>query len=182
MCKENTVGYIPTLKDRVTAALLRFFNPGYSYCSKCGKPWNHCKSKAVMTSPTGGTFATCQKCWDNSTLDQLKVYYTDTYHKQERMATDANEKLNHSLEHLLECVEKEYYRTRKLGLQWRLYDHDYEKKVQDIWLRSGEIFLKYYPNAGKWSSLRKGQPDNIDDSEVLYVRLHNDPEFNEEAE
>lgn len=83
MCKENTVGYIPTLKDRVTAALLRFFNPGYSYCSKCGKPWNHCKPKAIRTSPTRGTFATCQKCWDNSTLDQLKVYYTGTYQLQE---------------------------------------------------------------------------------------------------
>ena len=90
------------------AAVLRILNPSYSYCMKCKFPWNHCKSKSVYTTEHNGTFATCKECWDNSSLTELKKYYTQVYKKQEKSMLHSNYKLEHSLEHLLNCVENEY--------------------------------------------------------------------------
>jgi hypothetical protein len=101
----------------IKATILRALNPGYSYCEKCKMPWNHVKSKSVRWSETNATFATCQECWDNSTLEELKEYYTDVYCKQRtsliecNMKRGENYKMEHTLEHLLKCVEKEYFKT-----------------------------------------------------------------------
>jgi len=91
--------------------VLRFLNPSYSYCAKCGLPWNWCKSKSIMTSEYKGTFATCDICWDNSTLPELKQYYTNVYRMQVKSLFGTNYKIDHTLEHLLQCVEIEYLRT-----------------------------------------------------------------------
>jgi len=95
----------------VMSRVLRYLNPNYSYCSKCGLPWNWCKSKTVMYSETRGTFATCKHCWDNSTLEELKQYYAETYRMQQRSLIGTKYKMEHTLEHLLKCVEAEYERT-----------------------------------------------------------------------
>lgn len=95
----------------VMPRVLRYLHPNFSYCSKCGLPWNWCKSKTVMHSKDSGTFATCQYCWDNSTLVELKQYYTHTYRKQQRSLFGTEHKMEHTLEHLLKCVEIEYERT-----------------------------------------------------------------------
>ena len=96
------------------ASILRYLNMNYSYCKKCGLPWNHCKNKSVKTSTSDGTFATCDVCWDNSTLEELKGYYTTVYKKQEMLAFGGGFEMNHTLEHLLSCVEAEYNRTHKI--------------------------------------------------------------------
>jgi len=95
------------------AAFLAFLNPGFSRCAKCRLPWNHCKPKSVKTSKSNGTFATCDVCWDNSTLEELKSYYEQVYMMQKKQAFLSGYEMNHSLEHLLDCVEKEYNKTRK---------------------------------------------------------------------
>lgn len=87
---------------------LRVINPGYSYCEKCGLPWNWCKSKIVDTSKNSGTFATCDICWNNSTLQQLKQYYTNVYKKQCAGIYGTDYTMGHTLDHLLQCVEDEY--------------------------------------------------------------------------
>lgn len=95
----------------VMPRVLRYLNPNYSYCSKCGLPWNWCKSKSVMYNSHSGTFATCQYCWDNSTVEELKQYYTETYRMQQRSLLGTQYRMEHTLEHLLKCVEAEYERT-----------------------------------------------------------------------
>lgn len=86
------------------AAELRKANPNYSYCGKCGFPWNHCEARSVMHSKTTGTFATCKQCWENSSIDELKAYYTATYHRQ---SSSTPIPMKHTLQHLLKCVEIE---------------------------------------------------------------------------
>lgn len=92
--------------------VLRFFNPNYSRCQKCGLPWNWCESKIVKHAENWGVFATCQICWDNSTLEQLKKYYTQNYYKYAKLLADSGYEVECSLEHTLQCVEDEYLRTR----------------------------------------------------------------------
>ena len=99
-------------KYAIIPRLLRHFNNHYSYCAKCGLPWNWCKTKAVNYSENAGTFATCNVCWDNSTLDELKQYYTKVYNQQVESIKGTDYKMNHTLEHLLKCVEAEYLKTR----------------------------------------------------------------------
>ncbi len=93
----------------IISHILREKNPTFSYCEKCGLPWNHCKSKTVMYSQNKGSFATCDVCWNNSTLDELKIYYAQLYRDQENSLIGTRYKMEHTREHLLKCVEKEYY-------------------------------------------------------------------------
>lgn len=96
-------GFIPQL--------LRLLHPGFSYCEKCRLPWNYCNSKSVDYNESSGTFATCDICWNNSTIEELKKYYTIVYYKQLRSMMQAGYKMDHSLGHLLDCVEKEFDKT-----------------------------------------------------------------------
>jgi len=106
--------------------ILRLFNLNYSCCKKCGLPWNHCNPYTVYTysnsSNRTGTFATCDVCWNNSTLEELKQYYAKTYQMQlssliriKVLSNDMSDfTMEHSLDHLLMCVEKEYNKTHKI--------------------------------------------------------------------
>ena len=95
----------------IISAVLRFLNPHYSYCEKCKLPWNWCESKTVYTSSHRGTFATCQFCWDNSTLQELQLYYRDVYIRQFNSLRGTGSEMDHTLNHLLNCVEIEYNQT-----------------------------------------------------------------------
>lgn len=99
---------IPDKRNKLNVLRLQAANPNLSTCKKCGLPWNCCKHKSVQTSSHKGTFATCDVCWDNSTINELKGYYTNTYKMQERSASEAGYNMEHTLEHLLNCVEKEF--------------------------------------------------------------------------
>lgn len=97
----------------VVPHILRYFNPHYSYCRKCGLPWNWCSEKVVKISESSGIFATCDVCWDNCTLEELKEYYSSIYVEHRRCSIEYNTNLNYTLRHLLKCVEDEYIRTHR---------------------------------------------------------------------
>ena len=92
-------------RSPLIVGVLRLLSPGYGYCFKCGLPWNHCKSKDVYLSESESAFATCCVCWDNSTLEELKSYYTESYIKYWGAS-------KHSLKYVLKCVEEEYIKTK----------------------------------------------------------------------
>lgn len=92
------------------SSVLSLISPGYSRCEKCGLTWNFCEHKVVKYSNTNGTFATCDYCWDHSTLEQLKMYYTRAYRMQERSSLSCGYNMDHTLQELLDAVEKEYYK------------------------------------------------------------------------
>ena len=92
--------------------LLRCLYPNWSYCKKCGLPYSCCTEKSVMYSEHSGTFATCDICWDNSTLEELKIYYTIVFNNHRLSAIKSGYEMDHSLDQLLNSVEKEYYSTR----------------------------------------------------------------------
>lgn len=85
---------------------LRIISPGYGWCQICGIPWNWCNIKSVSFTEHSGGFATCDKCWEKSTLKQVKKAYSDTYSEY----WDQGEE---TLPHILECVEQEYNKTHK---------------------------------------------------------------------
>jgi hypothetical protein len=93
--------------------LLRFIFPRFSHCQKCGLPWNFCISKTVYYSEHSGTIATCDVCWNNSTLNELQCCYAAVYTKQKISLYGTEYKLDHTCEHLLNCVEIEYNKTHK---------------------------------------------------------------------
>lgn len=90
--------------------LFRLISPGYSSCEKCGLPWNVCNSKTVYYNSSSGTFPTCDYCFEHSTLEQLKGYYTKTYNYQKKSAFRYGYQLDHTLNDLLDALEKEYYK------------------------------------------------------------------------
>lgn len=92
------------------SSILSATSPGYSRCEKCGLTWNFCEEKSVSYDRDYGTFATCDYCWDHSTLEQLKMYYTRVYRMQERSSLSCGYNMNHTLQELLDAVEKEYYK------------------------------------------------------------------------
>jgi len=93
---------------KLVSFLFRIISPGYSTCDCCGLPWKYCIPKSVPTSYGSATFATCQYCWDNSTLNELKIYYTDTYHMQKNSLYNTKYSMGHTLKQLLDSVEIEY--------------------------------------------------------------------------
>lgn len=104
------------LRTAPIPTILRNLHPNFSYCSKCRLPWNCCTSKTVKTTKHNGTFATCDFCWDNSTLKELKECYTKTYNNQKKSLIGTKNNMNHSLKHLLKCVEDEYNGISKYKL------------------------------------------------------------------
>ena len=46
----------------------------------------------------------------------------------------------------------------KLSYDWQKYDGDYQKKIQDINLKNGDIVMACYPNAGHWMCLDSKSP------------------------
>ena len=103
-------------RTKLVSFLLHILNPAYTCCEKCGLPWKFCESKSVSTSFGSGTFATCDVCWENSTLKSLKSYYAKVYKKQTRCSIRDGYDMDHSSKHLLKCVEKEYNRTHENGI------------------------------------------------------------------
>ena len=91
---------------KVITYFLRLASPYFGRCAKCGLPWSHCETKSVPYSQGSGTFATCQYCWDHSSLEELKSYYSMVYSEQYRQS--GKHGMSHTREHLLNCVEEEY--------------------------------------------------------------------------
>jgi hypothetical protein len=98
-------------RTKVVSSILRSLNLGYSHCEKCGLPWNHCKNKTVMYTDYCGIFATCDVCWDNSSLEEIKKYYTQVYNGHKRSSLQHGYEMDYTLDQLLDCVKMEYYKT-----------------------------------------------------------------------
>lgn len=96
---------------KIVVFIIRIYNLRYSRCHRCGLPWNNCEHKSINTDSFSGSFATCQYCWDTSTLDEIEKCYIELYNEQEQSLFDMYN-MSHTLEHLLDCVRKEYVRTR----------------------------------------------------------------------
>ena len=94
--------------NSLVSKMFRAMYPYNSYCERCGLPWSLCNSKAVDYSEHSGTFATCDYCFEHSTLEELKTYYTNVYKMQESSLRGTSYKMDHTLEHLLKCVERDY--------------------------------------------------------------------------
>lgn len=75
----------------------------------------------------------------------------------------------------------------KLTKEWSEFDHKkgYEKRMQDVKLKNGDILFCCWPNAGVWmicdeklNPKNKGQEISV--RETTHVRLTNNRSFNEE--
>lgn len=67
-----------------------------------------------------------------------------------------------------------------LTTEWQLYDGNYQKELQDIKLKNGDIVYHCWPNAGYWHpSQRRGNEKyygkDIPHMEAEFVKLSNDP-------
>lgn len=65
----------------------------------------------------------------------------------------------------------------ELTYEWQKYDGDYQKKIQDIKLKNGDVVEFCYPNAGMWNCMQKEGNGKyydkfIQNSDVEYVRLN----------
>lgn len=113
---------------KIIVFFFKLISPGFGRCGVCGLPWNRCNEKSVNTTQFSGTFSTCQYCWDHSSFDLIKKSYSKTYDQQYyslikmNMHLGTNEKMSHSKEHLLKCVETEYnketIKRRKQKIQY----------------------------------------------------------------
>jgi hypothetical protein len=96
-----------------TAAVLQKINPHTSCCEKCGIPFHWCVPRTVNYSERRGTFATCEVCWGDSTLEELHSMFTVVYNRQKESATERGELvMGHSLSHLLDCVTVDYIKEK----------------------------------------------------------------------
>jgi len=59
---------------KIFVFFLKIIAHNYGCCGICGLPWKFCKEKSVWYD-TSGYFATCNYCWDNSDLKQIKTAY-----------------------------------------------------------------------------------------------------------
>lgn len=52
-------------------------NDGWGWCTKCKKSWKYVKWVDVSYSDGSGCFALCTECWENSSVEDRKMYYMD---------------------------------------------------------------------------------------------------------
>lgn len=92
---------------------LRLFNQNRSTCTVCGLPYNHCTIKSIDINESDGLFATCDYCWNKTSLDRLKTIYTNLYIKVKHESLKIDTKLSYTLPDVIYAVENEYYKTHR---------------------------------------------------------------------
>lgn len=66
---------------RIIGKLSQFFDPGHSWCYRCGRTWSVCQEhttwyeKDEYTEFGTGCFALCQTCWSELSNRQRVPYY-----------------------------------------------------------------------------------------------------------
>ncbi len=111
----NSIKMIEKLKRlKIVVYFLKLLNPSYGQCANCGLPWIYCKEKAVSIDNNSGTFATCEYCWKRLSLDELKYHYKSKYIDHKRESIKWGYPMNYTLDHLIDCVEKEYKEDKML--------------------------------------------------------------------
>lgn len=97
-----------SLLKKLKSTILRVLNPDFGCCQRCKMPWRFCEIKSVYTIDNKSTFATCRECWDSSSLEDLKIYYSKVYDMQHKSGTEHGYGLDYSKEHLLKQLEIEF--------------------------------------------------------------------------
>lgn len=59
----------------------RLLSPGYGACEKCKTTWNFVEPHSVDLTWGHGTFALCEKCWDESTEEERVHYHYQVWIK-----------------------------------------------------------------------------------------------------
>jgi hypothetical protein len=72
--------------------------------------------------------------------------------------------------------------TKTLTKEWSPFDGDYEKSMQDIKLKNGDVIIMCWPNAGYWSVCRKEGNEryygkDIPVTDATHVRLTHDNDW-----
>ena len=80
-----------SISTRIFGKFLQLTNPGFSYCKRCGFPWNFAahfrgghhsvnyeRSYGIIWY--GSHFALCEKCWTKTTIEEKIHYYTQAAH------------------------------------------------------------------------------------------------------
>ena len=114
-------------RTKIVSWYLRKINRNYSTCEICGLPWNHCQEKTVNYDNYSGTFATCKYCWDHSDITEIRFAYIKVYNNQRSELFKCGEFIDNTLEHLLTCVETEYYKDIR-----KLREHKLKKIINRI--------------------------------------------------
>lgn len=84
-------------EKRSLGVISQMEKPNLSYCKRCWNVWStNCSGRTVMTSESSGTFAVCKDCWKESSLEELKVYFTITYLAQLKSIYDTEYKMKHT--------------------------------------------------------------------------------------
>lgn len=92
--------------------ILRMLNPTRSSCGICGLPWTpYCTPKSVNYSKKRGTFATCEYCWERSSLEEVVTAHHETYQAQEAQLRRPNENMEVTWEEMKVFVTQEYNKT-----------------------------------------------------------------------
>lgn len=59
-------------RDSLRARLARLISPGWSWCDRCGMPWNLAKEHSIPSAPGRGAFPCCKKCWPIMTKSERR--------------------------------------------------------------------------------------------------------------
>lgn len=85
-----------------------------STCGKCNLPWSVCRPDHAITLGNGfGVFAMCQHCWEDSTLEEIKVYYSLVFKLHQLEYAKIDRECEWTLEQWMQCVEKDYNENHK---------------------------------------------------------------------
>lgn len=66
--------FAPT-HDSIRAKVARKARPGYSYCFRCGFPWDIVKAHVTNYTLSGGCFPLCEGCWETLGSPEARIEY-----------------------------------------------------------------------------------------------------------
>lgn len=61
--------------DSTRARIARACAPGYSYCMRCGMPWNRVDGHTTRYTETSGCFPLCEGCWTLLGHPEARIEY-----------------------------------------------------------------------------------------------------------
>lgn len=69
---------------RLIGAITHRYNPRYSTCGRCNRPWNIAQKHDTsyhqsITGRDAGCFPLCEQCWGELTIERRIPYYSDLW-------------------------------------------------------------------------------------------------------
>lgn len=85
-----------------------------STCGKCNLPWSSCKPcHSINLNENLGVFAMCQHCWENSNIEEIKVYYYLVFREHELEYAKSGQQYEYTWEYWAKCIEEDYELNHK---------------------------------------------------------------------